>query len=185
MKNYAPYLLMLSLSGCASISYEPVKLDSASPVDAANVHACPVTLDVNKVCIAKVQADRWTSPTGIEVKEAGEAYCLKVLPDQVWFDANRRHTPPYGEVGSWVMRLSERRHLDPFFSLMIDVEPEGALHNGKTAKVVPDLNRFRFPSAHGGKLVLYPNDAKGPANDPAYWYKNNHGYIWVIIERCI
>lgn len=176
--------LAVALAGCAAIAYEPVKVDSATPIDAARLGRCPSKLEPGKVCIAQIHANQWVSPTGVRICEPGERYRVTVPPDQVWFDEARRNTPPYGEEGSWIMKLPAKRHNAPFFSLMVDAVPTDL---GKrvtdTAVVVTDAKRFLFTAKSVGDLVLYPNDAKGPASDPAHWYQNNAGYIWVIIER--
>jgi len=182
MRKQLPSLItILTLAGCAAIDYKTVSVDSASPPDAEKLTRCPSTLNPSASCTARVQANQWTSPTGIQVKE-GESYCIAVLPNQVWFDASRRNTPPYGEEGSWIMNLAKKRHEVGFFSLMVDVQSAGA--TGTTAKPVADPQGARFTTQKAGELVLYPNDAVGPPQDPAYYYKNNSGYIWVTVMRC-
>ena len=186
MSKIALSLLAISLAGCVAIKYEPMKVDSHAPVDAAKVGKCPTTLEVGQRCIARIQADQWTSWTGIEIAKDGERYWITVLPDQVWFDKDRRKTPPYGEEGSWIMQLATRRHPTVlFFSLMVDVLPGNSekLTTQGTAVVVTSPEKFPFTAKSPGNLVLYPNDAKGPASAPAYWYENNSGHIWVTIER--
>lgn len=186
MSKIALSLMAISLAGCVAIKYEPVKVDSPAPVDAAEVGKCPPTLEVKKRCIARIQADQWTSWTGIKIAKEGERYWVTVLPDQVWFDKDRRNIPPFGEEGSGIMQLAERRHLKvPFFSLMVDVVPDDneKLTVQNTAVVVAYPKKFPFTAKSLGKLVLYPNDVKGPVSAPAYWYENNSGHIWVTIER--
>lgn len=172
----------LTLVGCVATSYKSVTVDSALPANAETLSRCPLSLEEGQSCMARVQADQWTSPTGIQVKGAGEIYRITVLPNQVWFDADRRNTPPHGEKGSWIMNLSKKRHDAGFFSLMVDVQPEAA-SVGETAKPVTEFSDFEYTTTGKGKLVLYPNDAIGPPNDPQYYYRNNSGYIWVTIER--
>lgn len=176
-------VLVIPLAGCVAIEYEPVTTDSPAPANAASIGPCPKKLEPGESCIAQIHANEWMSPTGIEVGRQGETYLVTVAPEQVWFDKGRRNTAPDGEKGSWIMRLPERRHDAPFFSLMIAVDPCGKNEGKNDAKVVDKQNGFQFVSDAIGKLVLYPNDAKGPVSDPAYWYKNNSGYIWVTIQR--
>lgn len=185
--------LALSLSGCALFpSYKPVTLDSASPIP-GDVKRCGQQLSGK--CIALVRADQWTSKTGVMVK-ANEAYCVRVLPDQVWFDADRRNTAPRGERGSWIMNRHIKRHPESdFFSLMINTQlnavAPGAPGAAGALPVIAmgmDLGASRpgapYVTPVDGELVLYPNDAMGPAGAQTHWYKNNSGQIWVEISRC-
>jgi hypothetical protein len=54
----------------------------------------------------------------------------------------------------------------------------------KAGQMVRDLKGHQYIPMRAGELVLYPNDAKAPANDSYYWYKNNSGWIWVTVKRC-
>lgn len=183
MKKLVRLIGVLTLAGCAAIDYETVPVDSASPLSAETQGRCPATLAPGARCTARVQADQWSSPTGIQVKAKGESYCIAVLPNQVWFDASRRNIPPYGEKGSWLMNLAKKRHEAGFFSLMVDVQSHATV--GETAKpVTEELPGARYTAQGAGELVLYPNDAVGPSYDPEYFYRNNSGYIWVNITRC-
>jgi len=171
-----------SLAACASVSYEPVTLDSSAPLDMSSVKKCPETLNVKDDCTALIQANQWMTRTGIKVKK-GEKYAVRVHASQVWFDLDRRNTPPYGEAGSWKMRLFKKRHADAgFFALIINAKAAGSdqlLGHGDLG-ATPNL-AYKTPDA--GELVLYPNDALGPFDNPAYWYQNNSGQIWVTITR--
>ena len=183
MKPLLSVIGILTLAGCAAIDYKTVHVDSASPPADEKLSKCPAMLAPGASCTARVQADQWSSPTGIRVKEKGESYCIAVLPNQVWFDASRRNTPPYGEKGNWLMNLTKKRHEAGFFSLMVDVQSKASV--GETAKPVTDeLPGARYTAQGAGELVLYPNDAIGPPNEPEYYYKNNSGYVWVTITRC-
>ena len=186
MKQTFIAVLAVSLSGCFAIKYEAVPLDSYPPVNAAEVGRCPEQLKSDKTCVAQIYANRWASFTGIRVGSEGESYCVTVPHGQVWFDKDRRNTPPHGDEGSWLMKLAKRRYeVVPFFSLMIDVDrggEDGDIQD--TAVEVTDSNNFRFTSKAAGKLVLFPNDAMGSEGDPSYWYRNNSGHIWVTIQRC-
>jgi len=185
MKRFLILLLAFSLTSCFSIKYEPVTVDSYPPVNAAKIGKCQAQLQTEKICLAQIYADRWKSFTGIKVG-AGESYCVTVPPDQVWFDKDRRNTAPYGEKGSLLMNLAQKRHKGiPFFSLMINVDRgnDGGDMDGSAVEVT-DSKDFRFTSKVAGTLVLYPNDAIGPDTDPAYWYRNNGGRIWITIQRC-
>ena len=185
--------LALSLSGCALFpSYKPVTLDSASPIP-GDVKRCGQ--HSTGKCIALVQADQWTSKTGLKVK-ANEAYCVRVLPDQVWFDADRQSTAPRGERGSWLMNRYIKRHPESdFFSLMINTQSDAVAPGAPGASgalpamaIGMDLGASRPDAAYvtpvDGELVLYPNDAVGPPGAETHWYKNNSGQIWVEISRC-
>lgn len=174
----AAVLLALTLAGCQSISYEPVKLDSSAPID---LKPCARTLSVDQSCTALVQAERWISPTGIHA-EAGETYCVSVPPNQVWFDAGRRNTPPHGEEGNWLMNLALKRHKDyGFFNLIVNTK---SLDTGRPGKEQDVSKGAPYKVTMVGELVLYPNDALGPDNDPAFYYKNNAGQVWVTISQC-
>ncbi|WP_428506787.1 hypothetical protein [Roseateles sp.] len=165
------------------MDYTTATVDSAPPANAAQLSKCPAELKNGMSCTARVQADQWVSPTGIGTKVIGEIYCVAVWPNQVWFDASRRNSPPDGEKGSWLMNLAKKRHEGAgFFSLMIDVQ--SAASTGETAKEVGELSGGAFAAPGPGELVLYPNDAIGPVKEPAWYYKNNSGYVWVTIKRC-
>jgi hypothetical protein len=174
--------LVLLLTGCASISYEPVTLDSASPSELSELNLCPIFKA--GLCYARVRADQWTSRTGIQVGP-DEKYCVDALANQVWFDGNRRNVPPDGERGSWVMRLFQKRNPSAgFFSLIVNVQFKDGSVDEKAGQMVRDLKGHQYIPMRAGELVLYPNDAKAPANDSYYWYKNNSGWIWVTVKRC-
>lgn len=183
MKKLGLTVLLLSITGCASISYKPVMLDSSEPSELVNLRPCSTKGDTNK-CKALVQADKWVSPTGIAV-HVGDTYCIDVPPDQWWFDADRRNAPPHGEKGNWIMRLSQKRNADAgFFALIVNVQSEDGTVEEKAGQLVSSPRAYRYTSKSAGKLVLYPNDAKGPPSNPAHWYKNNSGQIWVTVARC-
>jgi hypothetical protein len=182
MKGLAAWAV-LCLAGCTAVDFQAVVVDSASPVGAAEQLACPGALTTQLGCVARVEARQWTSPTGIQMTP-GQTVCLTVLPDQVWFDADRRHTPPHGEQGTWLMRVPPRRHDAPFFSLIADlVDAQGTVVTG-AAQVMGTGDNFRFKANSAGQLVLYPNDALGPGFAPDLWYRNNAGAIWVRIASC-
>jgi len=174
------------IAGCTAISYNSLTVDSASPPEAGkNMRKCPAKLEKEAECTARIYADQWTSPTGIQVGAVNEAYCIAVLPNQVWFDADRRNTPPLGERGSWLMNVFEKRHpKSGYFALMVAVLPEPADRATEDAQPVADLLRGRYTPNFKGSLVLYPNDAIGSPGDSDYYYKNNSGHIWVSIRRC-
>lgn len=175
---------LLSLVGCTAIDYDTVPVDSAPPPNADQLRKCPATLDPGKSCTARVLADQWVSPTGVRSKAPGESYCFSVLPNQVWYDASRRNTPPYGEKGSTIMNLVRKRHDETgFFSLMVDVQSQSGTE--ETARPIAQMPDERYTTKGPGALVMYPNDAVSPVNDRDYYYKNNSGYIWVTITRCV
>lgn len=183
MKLLWAITLVLALTGCGTPRYSEVPVDSSSShVDASK--RCPEALLLGQNCWARVEANKWVSLTGISVKEAGEIYCISVPPNQVWFDAGRRNTPPDGEKGSWIMNLATKRHPEVgFFALMVAVKSTDNT-TGQTARLVKEPLNFQYVAKELGELVFYPNDAANPVGDPAYYYKNNYGYIWVTITRC-
>lgn len=184
MKRIGLLLMAALLAGCVAIEYEPVTLDSPPPEIGEQTGRCPEELMANQQCVAQIRANAWMSRTRIHAKE-GEHYCVTVPPDQVWFDKGRRNTPPLGEKGSWIMRLSKKREPHPFFNLMIAVDPIDKKSETKVkARAVDKPNDFRFIAESRGEIVLYPNDAIGSASYPERWYRNNSGYIWVTIKRC-
>jgi len=176
-------LLAAGLTGCASLAYTPVPVDSAAPSDLAP--PCATPLAPGQRCTALVRADQWASPSGLQVGPH-EAYCVQVPPGQVWFDADRRNTPPHGEQGSWIMRLGSglKRHREiAWFSLVAAVQPEAAVPAVPTLH--QDISRDPVLRTHdAGALVFYPNDAVGQPGDPTWFYKNNRGQIWVTVQRC-
>lgn len=169
------------LFGCASISYEPVKLDS-SPLALTMIEECSEQkLSDSKGCVVLVQASLWASSTGINVK-SDKNYCIQVPRNQLWFDATRRNTPPFGETGNWLMQQATMRHPENgFFSLIVNTrnETDDALSKGQAVEVEPLYRPDRE-----GELVFYPNDAEGSVFDPAFFYRNNSGQIWVNVRQC-
>jgi len=178
-------LLAAGLAGCASLAYTPVPVDSAAPADSGV--PCAAGLQPGQRCTALVRAAQWQTPTGLQVglgESEAEAYCVQVPPGQVWFDQDRRNTPPHGEQGSWLMQLGsglKRHHGIAWFSLVAAVQPAGA------AKKPDHQDISRDPVVRprqAGALVLYPNDAVGQPDDPTWFYRNNRGQIWVTLQRC-
>lgn len=170
------------LVGCFSIRYKPVKLDSPPPLVAMTMGRCPGRLDVPTSCAVLVQAKEWTSHTGIHV-EAGETYCIKVPSNQVWFDEKRRNIPPKGEPDDWPMNLAQKRHPDAgFFSLIVNTltDVDRVLGDGHSVE-----KNDRYQTKSSGEIVFYANDAVGSLADPSYFYNNNSGQIWVLVQRCI
>lgn len=178
----------LCLAGCVGVSYDEMHVDSAAPEPALRTR-CQGQLAEGATCTARVEAKLWSTSTGIHVAGAGERYCVSVLPNQVWFDSNRRRIPPLGETGNVWMRMAELRHPEAgYFALMVDVPSVQGFEVSHTARAVtpPSASEcFVYDTHSAGQLVLYPNDALGPARAPDWYYtSNNHGFIWVRIRRC-
>ena len=169
------------LIGCASISYEPVQLDSSHLALTMIEECSEQKLSDSKGCVVLVQASLWASSTGIKVK-SGNNYCIQVPPNQLWFDATRRNRPPFGEEGSWLMQLSTKRHPENgFFSLIVNTRNKADEALSKPQAV--EVNPLYKPGGEG-ELVFYPNDAEASVFDPAYFYRNNSGQIWVNVRQC-
>jgi hypothetical protein len=185
MKSFISLVAALALAGCTAIEYKSVAVDSPSPIDEKGLVKCPKELRHDKICTARILADQLATPTGIQVAEKGETFCIEVLPHQVWFDADRRNTPPHGDEGNWIMKIGTKRHPEAgYFSLMVDVQAKPPAIQSKSAKQVGDSPGWTYTADSVGALVLYPNDAIGSTGEPEYYYKNNSGYIWVTIKRC-
>lgn len=185
-----------TLTGCAAVRYEPTSYDSPKPV-AAGVPGC-LSKDAlaapGDECLALVRADQWWSDTGVTVKKQA-AYRLTVPPHQVWFDKGIVNKPPYGDPGSRLMNLFERykRHEGGlWFSLIAAVvEPGSGLDRREYQRVdigaankkkCEECDSVIFVAQEDGALSLYPNDAKGPASHPTFFYENNSGQIWVRVR---
>lgn len=197
---------LLALLGCASITYTPVLVDSPLPAAFRTPHAgnapCGSKLEDGQSCVALVRAEDWYSDTGIRV-EANQAYCFHVPAGQVWFDAERRNSPPDGEPGNLPMRAMHwaKRDPEPWFTLMAAVSTSpvptlrpvvwaGPPSREFTALLKPSTphslaRRATAPMtvANPGALVLYPNDAWGPTGRPGLFYENNSGQAWVQVTR--
>jgi hypothetical protein len=134
-------------------------------------------------CVAQVDARALQSSTGVQV-QPGEGYCLQVAPGQSWVDWYRRHTPPHGDAGNWLMQRVNhwKRHPDSdWFALMAAVQPADA---GATPRH-QDLSRATLlRPTQAGALVLYANDAVSPLGNPQWFYENNHGTVQVTVWRC-
>lgn len=193
----AVLVVAATLTGCAAVRYEPTSYDSPKPVGAgvpgclsAGALAAP-----GDECLALVRADQWWSDTGVTVKKQA-AYRLTVPPHQVWFDKGRVNVPPNGECGNGIMTLFEhykRQEGGLWFSLIAAVvEPGSGLDRREYQRV--DIGAASkkeckecdsvviFVAQEDGALSLYPNDAKGPASHPTFFYENNSGQIWVRVR---
>jgi len=174
------------LAGCAQVSYERVHLDSPRPKATKGVPPCSGSLKENATCLALVRANQWFSDTGLTVA-TGERYRISVPACQFWYDEGRLNVPPAGEAGNGLMNLFSnlKRHRESdWFSLIAAVLSS----SGEPLEPVVDLGRggadgVIAPMANG-KLVMYPNDARSTNEDQEYFYRNNHGQVWVMVTRC-
>ena len=183
MKLLLTIIFVLALTGCGTPRYNEVFIDSSSShVDVSK--RCPETLLPGAAsCVARVEANKSVTSTNINVQPS-ETYCISVPPNQVWFDKDRRNTPPEGEKGSWIMNLFTKRHPEVgFFALMVAVQSADNT-TGQTARNVKKSLNFKYTAEGPGELVFYPNDAVSTSWNPYYHYENNSGYIWVTITRC-
>jgi hypothetical protein len=128
----------------------------------------------------------------------GQTYRIVVPHGQQWFDANRRNTPLCGEEGSWVMNLykTKKRAVDSkWFSIVgVVLQPEAKPGVERTQLSNQPQDICAKESAHpewgsftadaSGELALFPNDAIGSAERPAFFYGNNAGQVWVLISLC-
>lgn len=192
---FLPVVLLVAatLTGCAAVRYEPTSYDSPKPV-LKDVPGClPAgSLAPGGECLALVRADQWWSDTGVSVKK-GVTYRLTVPPHQVWFDKGIVNKPPHGDPGNRLMNLFARykRHEGGlWFSLIAAVvEPGSGLDRREYQSVDigaashKDCDSVIFVAQEDGALSLYPNDARGPATHPAFFYENNSGQIWVRVRR--
>lgn len=185
-----------ALAGCAAVRHEPISHDSPKPV----LPGMPGCLSTGALaapgdeCLALVRADQWWSDTGVSVKK-GAAYRLTVPPHQVWFDKGIVNQPPRGDPGSRLMNLFARYKRNEeglWFSLIAAVvEPGSGLDRQEHQSVdigaaikkeYAACGSVIFLVKENGALSLYPNDAKGPASHPAFFYENNSGQIWVRVR---
>ncbi|HQR99114.1 MULTISPECIES: hypothetical protein [unclassified Polaromonas] len=192
----AVLVVTATLTGCAAVRYEPTSYDSPKPVEAgvpgclsAGALAAP-----GDECLALVRADQWWSDTGVTVKKQA-AYRLTVPPHQVWFDKGIVNKPPYGDPGNRLMNLFEsyKRHEGGlWFSLIAAVVERGPGLDRREYQSVDigaaikkeceECDSVIFVAKEDGALSLYPNDAKGPASHPTFFYENNSGQIWVRVR---
>lgn len=186
-RQRALVLLALGLiAGCAQVTYERVHLDTPRPRATKGVPPCSGTLQENATCLALVRASQWFSETGLTVA-TGERYRISVPACQFWYDEGRLNVPPTGEAGSGLMNLFAKlkRHGESdWFSLIAAVLSP----SGEPVEPVFDLglsgaDGVITPMAEG-KLVMYPNDARSTNEDREYFYRNNHGQVWVMVTRC-
>lgn len=187
-RTAALILLVTALAGCAAGGPEPATAVTPPVVNGQTVNVtgpCPAALEPGRRCWALVRAWDWYSDTGVRVAR-DQAYCLRIPAGQVWLDRNRRNTPPQGEPGNLLMNAFGflKRHPLPWFTLMAGVVegvPPGlqasADIQSRREVQAQDLSaQRRLAVAAAGALVLYPNDAR-------FFYRNNHGQIWVQVER--
>lgn len=192
----AVLVVAATLTSCAAVRYEPTSYDSPKPVG-AGVPGC-LSKDAlaapGDECLALVRADQWWSDTGVTVKKQA-AYRLTVPPHQVWFDKGIVNKPPYGDPGSRLMNLFEsyKRHEGGlWFSLIAAVVERGPGLDRREYQSVDigaaikkeceECDSVIFVAKEDGALSLYPNDAKGPASHPTFFYENNSGQIWVRVR---
>lgn len=192
-------LIGIALSGCVALTYDLQSFDSPRP-GGEPWDQTPTCIDqpagTHVECLVLVRADQWHSATGTPVL-AQHTYRIRV-PDarQTWFDAERVNKPLCGEDGSWIMRLynSKRRNTEAkWFSVQATVLAPDKRPNAvrkEMAEKPVDLcvegmsSVAYFTPATSGELALFPNDAIGSAERPAYFYGNNAGQVWLAIQSC-
>ena len=133
--------------------------------------------------MALVRAADWYSLVPIEIR-AGERYAFQVAPGQFWFDKTERIEAPRGVPGSGLKLLAaglKRHTASGWFALMATtVAPR---HPGKSVVAFDVGMHQEVTFAEGGQLAMYPNDARSLPINPEYFYENNHGQVWVKVER--
>ena len=101
-----------ALAGCATIKREQLRIDSPwlSSAPASN-QVCAReesgklrVLEPGGSCYALVRAADWYSTTNVGV-QPGSAVEVVVPSGQLWFDASRINTAPYGDDGNFLMKL--------------------------------------------------------------------------------
>ena len=186
MKVLFVITLMVVLTGCVSVKYSPIQVDS--PVPAINVSICAtnapedifVLMEGNS-CMFPIRADQKLTLTPLAVREK-ETYYVTVLRNQVWYDASRRNVPPEGEQGSWIMKFAEKwkKHSQSLWFALIAANVN---KSGSEQYATQDVSKSpTLKIMRPGRLAFYPNDAIVPIL--GNFYSNNRGQIWVRIERC-
>lgn len=196
-------LLFATMQGCISSRYEPVAFDSPVPLHNINVKVCqtdisgdPLELQVGQSCLALVIANKWLSPSNIQVTE-NQRYTIAVTDNQFWFDKDRRNTPNHGDEGNWAMNIFNvfKREQGLWFALTgatVECIERKEINRRCYYSSEKILEKHRLQNDMGmfngevtinasGYLAFYPNDAvvfgwRG-------FYKNNHGQVWLHITR--
>ncbi|MFZ5503098.1 MAG: hypothetical protein ACOY3V_06200 [Pseudomonadota bacterium] len=175
-------VVTIFLSGCVSVKYSPIPLDSPMPevesceknktgmTNAYQVHPLCVckedkagdlhSLKEGESCIFPIRANKPLTLTPLAVSE-GERYRVSVSRNQVWYDASRHNIAPDGEPGSRLMRLFNgwRKSCADWFALIV----ANVSRDGKQQYSDQDVSKkSEFNVERLGRLAFYPNDALMP-----------------------
>lgn len=175
------------LDGAASLTPMDAPLPAVGvdpPCNRAQAVAAAPQADAQ--CWLLVRAASWLTPTGVRVAQ-GDRFRVQVPAGQFWFDAQRRSLPLTGDRGSDLMnRFASWKRVPaaPWFSLIgatavgdgPDPAVRGATDMGAAGGVLV--------AAAAGELVFFANDAIAPWSDGRAFYGNNHGQIWLQLQRC-
>lgn len=188
----APCMVMLALvapgvGSAASLA----PMDSPVPETALEPACSRVQADApapqrDAPCWVQVQASRWLTRSAVHVAK-GDRFRVRVPAGQFWFDADRRSLPLVGDPGSGLMNMFDswkRVPSAPWFRLIgataVGGGPDPAVR-GATDLGKPDAV---LVADDDGELVFFANDAVAPWGDGRYFYGNNHGRIWLQLQRC-
>jgi hypothetical protein len=185
-----PILVTLMLTSCATTKQESMFIDSRMP-SLPGIHVCepnaegkPGKVMPTAPCLVQVRAGDWLSRVPVAV-EKGELYRLTIPQDQFWYDDTRLSKPLSGDEGTWFMNLfgAWKRHpRSKWFALMAVVLPDA---DSDKEVLGQDLVRSAILVVpQSGQLALYPNDASIGVFGRCFFYANNHGLIWALVERC-
>lgn len=183
---------LLQLAGCTATKYEPQYLDSPTPnfavtpicarVDGQLMH---LDLEGRKDCMALVRASDWLTRTPLIARE-GEYYAFTVGAGQFWYDATERIESSKGSRGEGIKNVAQDwkrcKNSDWFALIATTVSADDDKQTDEfQAQDVGVENVMHIK--HAGQLAMYPNDAHGLSIVPEMFYKNNHGQIWVHVQR--
>lgn len=178
------------LQGCAAVEHQQRYAETSSPerVTASLCRLGPsadlMRLAPGTECLVLVHANEWLTRVPVRV-EKGDRYRFSFAGEQFWYDAGERVTSPAGVPGHGLKSLGNFLKRNPeaaWFALIAATVAPGNLED--TEFEAHDVGRetdTRFEQA--GQLAMYPNDASGPPLFRHYFYSNNHGRIWVRVER--
>lgn len=180
-------LILVFLTGCASVRYKEFPLDSRLPIT-SHIPVCTApnanelaSLNINARCFAQVRSEAHLSRVPIAIRK-NESYRLKLSNNQAWFDMSNRVNSSEGFHGSRFMnffrRLKRDEDLDWMalsIALVTSECGDAPLLQSKALKT----DGTTFEAKHDGQLAFFPNDAEGWEG----FYRNNVGMVWVEVTR--
>ena len=181
------FLILVYITGCASVRYKEFPLDSRLPMT-SHIPVCTAaianelaSLNINARCFAQVRSEARLSRVPIAIRK-NESYRFKMLKNQAWFDLSNRVNSSEGFHGSKLMnffrKLKRDEDLD-WMALSIALVTTECGDAPLLQSTALKRDGTTFEANHDGQLAFFPNDAEGWDG----FYRNNAGMVWVEVTR--